>query len=153
MKIIYCLVLIFLLIFSCNKNVESNSVLMKTDTLKQNNGKILTYPKFKKSLIILQRDQTVYSDNYKKRIRKEVEYYLANTLRSNVKYQLEQTNVQLGYSLEQNDWEDIVYTQIGIFVKSGNNISTMQWLFYEPKYQKLYEFDLYRKQLLYFNQK
>ena len=70
MKIIYCLVLIFLSIFSFNSNVESNSVLMKTDTLKQNNGKILTYPKFNKSLIILQRDQTVYSDNYKKRIRR-----------------------------------------------------------------------------------
>ena len=76
---------------------------------------------------------------------------MAKSEKDLVKFHVEKKEGELGYSIEENDWEDVNYTQIGIFNKSGNNLSTMQWLFYEPKSQKLYEFDLNTKKLQEFN--
>jgi hypothetical protein len=55
--------------------------------------------------------------------------------------------------VEENDWEDVKYTQIGIFNRVGSNISTLQWLFYNPRSQELFEFDLHRKKLVLFPMK
>lgn len=137
-----------LLTFSCSKNAENkNSATPKTDTLKQKDGTTLTYQKPAKPLVPLKRDQTAYSDGYVKRLEKVAEYYIAGSRRNLVRYHLSKPESVLGYSFEENDWESVNYTQIGIFNKSGSNLSTLQWLFYEPKSQKLYEFDLNTKKL------
>lgn len=137
------------LFFSCSKEnpkiQEANSG--KTDTLLQKDGTVLSFQKPASALIKLKRDQSDYSSGYAQRLEKIAQYYLAHTQQSLVKYQIENPNSTMGYSVEENDWEDVDYTQIGIFNKSGNNMSTLQWLFYEPKSQKLYEFDLNAKQL------
>lgn len=140
--------LIALFAFSCNKKSDTpEAIVAKTDTLKQKDGTVFTYKKPEKALVAMQRDQSVYSENYKKRLGKIAEYYIAGSQRNLVKYHFSRPESVLGYSFEENDWEGVNYTQIGIFNKSGNNLSTLQWLFYEPKSQKLYEFDLNTKKL------
>ena len=108
---------------------------------------MLTYNILGKNLVSLKRDQSVYSENYQKRLAKIAEYYIENSQSSLVKFHSSKPESALGYSFEENDWEGVNYTQIGIFNKSGSNMSTLQWLFYEPKSQKLYEFDLNTKKL------
>ncbi len=136
-------------ILSCNKEKTATITesAAKTDTLLQKDGTVLTFEKHHVPLIKMKRDQSQYSTGYAARLEKIAQYYLANTQQSLVKYQLENPDASLGYSVEENDWEDVDYTQIGIFNKSGSNVSTLQWLFYEPNSQKLYEFDLNKKQL------
>lgn len=137
------------LFFSCNQKTEHKPEIntSRTDTLQQKDGTVLTFDKSGKNLISLKRDQTVYSENYLKRLEKVAEYYLANSKQNLVIFHKNKQDSVLGFSYEENDWEGVNYTQIGIFSRSGNNMSTLQWLFYEPKSQKLYEFDLNTKKL------
>lgn len=149
MKPIFYLVFAFSLMISCDKKSTKNTEnqTYKTDTLKQKDGAVLTFKKYDKPLVKMMRDQTNYSDAYKNRIKKIVEYYLANNNQSLIRFQMQKPDSQLGFSMEENDWENVNYTQVGVFNKVGSNASTLQWLFYEPKSQKLYEFDLNKKKL------
>lgn len=149
MKTHFYIVFLSLFIISCNQKTgqKADVTIPKTDTIQQKNGSVLTYEKPGKTFVFLKRDQSVYSENYQKRLAKIAEYYIANTQSSLVKFHSSKPESVLGYSVEENDWEGVKYTQIGIFVKSGSNMSTLQWLFYEPKSQKLYEFDLNTKKL------
>lgn len=149
-NLIICSFVFFL--FSCQKKDVKNAdvIASKTDTLLQKNGTVLTFNKPSQSLVSLKRDQTVYSENYLKRLEKVAEYYIANSKQSLVNFHKAKPESVLGYSFEENDWEGVNYTQIGIFNRSGSNMSTLQWLFYEPKSQKLYEFDLNQKKLIEF---
>lgn len=149
MKPIFFAVLVSALLFSCQKKTEEKpeATSSKTDTLKQKDGTVLTFTKTGKNLVSLKRDQSVYSENYQKRLEKIAEYYISNSDRSLVKFHSSKPESVMGYSYEENEWEGVNYTQIGIFSKSGSNMGTLQWLFYEPKLQKLYEFDLNTKTL------
>lgn len=150
MKRLSLLIFTGFLMVSCGKNSQgktSESVKTQTDTLKQKDGSVLSFQKLSKPLVAMKRDQTNYSEAYEKRLGKLAEYYIAGSQRSLVKYHLTKPESVLGYSYEENEWEGVNYTQIGIFNKSGSNLSTLQWLFYEPKSQKLYEFDLNTKKL------
>ena len=143
-------ILLFAVFFvSCKKSTDhkTESSVTKIDTILQKDGTVLTYNILGKNLVSLKRDQSIYSENYQKRLAKIAEYYIANSQSSLVKFHSSKPESVLGYSFEENDWEGVNYTQIGIFNKSGSNMSTLQWLFYEPKSQKLYEFDLNTKKL------
>lgn len=134
----------FLFIISCNKGISEKNTekTSETDTILQKDGTVLSYKTYVKPLIKMKRDRTIYSENYQKRIAKLVEYYFDKSTLPNVKYQLENPKSKLGYSVEETDWEGVNYTQIGLFNRPEKNIKTFQWLFYEPKSQKIYEFDV-----------
>ena len=148
MKNFFLLFLISSFLFSCQKNTENGvKETISTDTLLQKNGIVVHFKKFPRPLITLKRDQTVYSENYQKRLYKIAEYYLANSQRDLVKYHLQNPDANIGFSMEENDWEEVNYTQIGIFNKVGSNLTTLQWLFYNPKTQQLFEYDLNLKKM------
>lgn len=144
MKTNLILFLAFFIFISCeNKSsLKNNLEVSKTDTILQKDGKILTYNVFPKKLLKIKRDKTTYSLVYQKRIEKIVEYYLDKSTLHHVKFQIKNPNAKLGYSTEETDWEGVKYTQIGIFNRPEKNITTFQWLFYEPKSQQIYEFDV-----------
>lgn len=153
-KHLYSFLVIALFTLSCKEKTPIEAkVQSKTDTILQKTGVVLTYTQPNQPLSFLKRDQTLYTENYQNRLRKIAEYYIQNSQQKLIHFHRNKSESKLGYSLEQNDWEGVNYTQIGIFNKSGNNIATLQWLFYEPKSQQLYEFDLYKKQLTLFNLK
>lgn len=143
MKTLFSFILILLLLISCEKKSSVKSeTTNKTDTILQKDGKVLSYAKFGKELIKMRRDQSIYSNAYETRIAKLVAYYLDKNNQSMVKFQIENPEAHLGYSVEETDWEGVKYTQIGLFNRPKNNITTFQWLFYNPKTQELFEFDV-----------
>ena len=143
MKPIFSLFIAFFIIISCNKKAaDTTNASIKTDTILQKDGKILTYNVYEGTLMKAKRDRTIYNEKYLKRIGKLVEYYLDKTTLNSVKSQLENPNAKLGYSIEQTEWEGVIYTQIGLYNRPKDNIYTFLWLFYNPKTQQLYEFDV-----------
>lgn len=138
-------------LFSCNKQgAKQQQASSSNDTIQQKTGEVWTFAKPKNQMPVLKRDNTVYSENYQTRLGKIAAFYVENSARDIVIYHKNREQSQLGYSIEENDWEGVQYTQIGIFNRAGSNLATLQWLFYEPKSQTLYEFDLYRKKLTLF---
>lgn len=151
-KTLFPLVILIAILGSCNKNspkVVANH-LPKTDTITQKDGRILSYSAFQRPLIKMKRDKTVYHEAYLRRIDKLVEYYFDKSVLPNVLFQLGNPNSKLGYSIEETEWEGVVYTQIGLFIRPEKNIKTFQWLFYDAKTQKLYEFDVPKNQPILF---
>ena len=143
MKAFLSFLLLLSFLVSCqNKSSEKASESIKTDTILQKNGQALSYTVFDKQLFKMKRDRTVYSDAYQKRIAKLVEYYLDKNNQTGVQFQLKNPEVKLGYSVEETDWEGVVYTQIGLFTMGKTNMKTFQCLFYNAKTQELYEFDV-----------
>lgn len=143
MKAFLSFVILISFLVSCqNKSSEKASESIKTDTILQKNGRVLSYTVFDKQLFKMKRDRTVYSDAYQKRIAKLVEYYLDKNNQTGVQFQLKNPEAKLGYSVEETDWEGVLYTQIGLFTMGKTNMKTFQWLFYNTKTQELYEFDV-----------
>lgn len=143
MKAFLSFVVLLSFLVSCqNKSSEQASESIKTDTILQKNGQVLSYTVFDKQLFKMKRDRAVYSDAYQKRIAKLVEYYLDKNNQTGVQFQLKNPEAKLGYSVEETDWEGVVYTQIGLFTMGKTNMKTFQWLFYNAKTQELYEFDV-----------
>ncbi len=143
MKAFLSFVVLLSFLVSCqNKSSEQASESIKTDTILQKNGQVLHYIVFEKSLLKMKRDRAVYSDAYQKRIAKLVEYYLDKNNQTGVQFQLKNPEAKLGYSVEETDWEGVLYTQIGLFTMGKTNMKTFQWLFYNAKTQELYEFDV-----------
>ena len=143
MKAFLSFLLLLSFLVSCqNKSSEQASEPIKTDTILQKNGQVLSYTVFDKQLFKMKRDRTLYSDAYQKRIAKLVEYYLDKNNQTGVQFQLKNPEAKLGYSVEETDWEGVFYTQIGLFTMGKSNMKTFQWLFYNAKTQELYEFDV-----------
>lgn len=143
MKAFFSFVVLISFLVSCqNKSSEKESARIKTDTILQKNGQVLSYTFFDKQLFKMKRDRSVYSDAYQKRIAKLVEYYLDKNNQTGVQFQLKNPEAKLGYSVEETDWEGVLYTQIGLFTMGKSNMKTFQWLFYNAKTQELYEFDV-----------
>ncbi|PPZ91015.1 hypothetical protein C3729_10065 [Cloacibacterium normanense] len=143
MKAFFSFVVLISFLVSCqNKSSEKESERIKTDTILQKNGQVLSYTFFDKQLFKMKRDRSVYSDAYQKRIAKLVEYYLDKNNQTGVQFQLKNPEAKLGYSVEETDWEGVLYTQIGLFTMGKSNMKTFQWLFYNAKTQELYEFDV-----------
>ena len=143
MKAFLSFLLLLSFLVSCqNKSSEQASEPIKTDTILQKNGQVLSYTVFDKQLFKMKRDRTVYSDAYQKRIAKLVEYYMDKNNQTGVQFQLKNPEAKLGYSVEETDWEGVVYTQIGLFTMGKSNMKTFQWLFYNAKTQELHEFDV-----------
>ena len=77
MKAFLSFVILLSFLVSCqNKSSEKTSESIKTDTILQKNGQVLSYTVFDKPLFKMKRDRTVYNDAYQKRISKLVGYYL-----------------------------------------------------------------------------
>ncbi len=143
MKAFLSFVVLISFLVSCqNKSYEKASESSKTDSILQKNGQVLSYTVFDKQLFKMKRDSSVYSDPHQKRIAKLVEYYLDKNNQTGVQFQLKNPEAKLGYSLEETDWEGVLYTQIGLFTMGKTNMKTFQWLFYNAKTQELYEFDV-----------
>ena len=143
MKAFLSFVILISFLVSCqNKSSEKASESIKTDSILQKNGQVLSYTVFDKQLFKMKRDQSVYNDAYQKRIAKLVEYYMDKNNHTGVQFQLKNPEAKLGYSVEETDWEGVVYTQIGLFTMGKSNMKTFQWLFYNAKTQELYEFDV-----------
>ncbi|WP_213195997.1 hypothetical protein [Cloacibacterium caeni] len=143
MKAFLSFVILISFLVSCqNKSSEQASEPIKTDTILQKNGQVLSYTVFDKQLFKMKRDRSVYSNAYQKRIAKLVEYYLDKNNQTGVQFQHKNPEAKLGYSVEETDWEGVVYTQIGLFTMGKTNMKTFQWLFYNAKTQELYEFDV-----------
>lgn len=152
MKAFLSFLLLLSFLVSCqNKSSEQASEPIKTDTILQKNGQVLSYTVFDKPLFKMKRDRTVYNDAYQKRIAKLVEYYLDKNNQTGVQFQLKNPEAKLGYSVEETDWEGVVYTQIGLFTMGNTNMKTFQWLFYNAKTQELYEFDVPKNTPILFN--
>lgn len=150
MKRAILFVLGILCLFSCSKHTENSESSSKTDTILMRNGKVITFPKFGSALTVMRRDKTEYAPEYLIKINKIVEYYLANSKQHTVKDLLENPNANIGFSVEQDQWDDVMFTKIGIFDRRGNNVSTAQWLFYNPKTQELFEYDLQLRKMVKF---
>lgn len=154
MKSFYAYFFLLILLFSCKKeNTNIEPIVTKIDTILRKDGKVLTYQKLDRVLVKLKRDKTVYNKNYEDRIAKLVEYYFDKTNLVIVKNQLNNKDAELGYSIEETDWEGENYTQIGLFNRSGSNFATFLWLFYNPKTQQIYEFDVPKNKPILFEYK
>jgi len=137
--------LIISLFTSCQKKEETEeSSTMNTITL---NGISHNFSSINKDLIALNRDRGEYSDVLLEELENVATYYTSSSKNDMVIYHLENPSSQLGYSFERSEWEGRSYIQMGIFTKSGSNLSTLQWLFYDPETKELYEFDLHSKKL------
>lgn len=137
--------LIISLFTSCQKKEETEeSSTINTITL---NGISHNFSSINKDLIALNRDRGEYSDVLLEELENVATYYTSNSKNDMVIYHRENLSSQLGYSFERSEWEGRNYIQIGIFTKSGSNLSTLQWLFYYPENKELYEFDLHSKKL------
>ena len=152
MKAFLSFVILLSFLVSCqNKSSEKASESIITDTILQKNGQVLSYTVFNKQLFKMKRDRTVYNDAYQKTIAKLVQYYLDKNNQTGVQFQLKNPEAKLGYSVEETDWEGVVYTQIGLFTMGKTNMKTFQWLFYNAKTQELYEFDVPKNTPILFN--
>lgn len=144
-KHITLFLLIISLFTSCQKKEETEeSSTMNTITL---NGISHNFSSINKDLIALNRDRGEYSDVLLEELENVATYYTSSSKNDMVIYHRENLSSQLGYSFERSEWEGRNYIQIGIFTKSGSNLSTLQWLFYDPDTKELYEFDLHTKKL------
>lgn len=144
-KNITIFLLIISLFTSCQKKEgNSDSGTMKTVTL---NGTSHNFSSINKDLIALNRDRGDYSDVLLEELENVATYYTSSSKNDMVIYHRENPSSQLGYSFERSEWEGRNYIQIGIFTKSGSNLSTLQWLFFDPDSNELFEFDLHTKKL------
>lgn len=137
--------LIISLFTSCQKKEETaESSTMNTITL---NGISHNFSSVNKDLIALNRDRGEYSDVLLEELENVATFYTSSSKNDMVIYHRENLSSQLGYSFERSEWEGRNYIQIGIFTKSGSNLSTLQWLFFDPDSNELFEFDLHTKKL------
>lgn len=151
MKAFLSFVILLSFLVSCqNKSSEKASESIKTDTILQKNGQVLSYTVFDKQLFKMKRDRTVYSDAYQKRIAKLVEYYLDKNNQTGVQFQLKNPEAKLGYSVEETDWEGVVYTQIGLFTMGKTNMKTFQGYFIMQKPKNSMSLTFQKIRLFYF---
>ncbi|MBF5027583.1 hypothetical protein [Planobacterium oryzisoli] len=145
-SIFFVSVLLLTVLGSCEKKevtTAQNNVVQEI-TL---NGTSQSFTPTEKELIVLNRDREEYSKGLLDEIKNVANFYTSSSKNDMVIYHLENPSSQLGYSFERSEWEGRSYIQMGIFTKSGSNLSTLQWLFYDPETKELYEFDLHAKKL------
>lgn len=145
-SIFFVSVLLLTVLGSCEKKevtTAQNNVVQEI-TL---NGTSQSFTPTEKELIVLNRDREDYSKGLLDEIKNVANFYTSSSKNDMVIYHLENPSSQLGYSFERSEWEGRNYIQMGIFTKSGSNLSTLQWLFYDPETKELYEFDLHAKKL------
>ena len=87
-----------------------------------------------------------YSDGYKDKIYRIVEYYLATTQNELLKHHIRKQE-PISYSIEEQNRGGRAYTMIGI---SGgqNQASPVQWLYIDSENYRLYEYDLANDELV-----
>ena len=145
-SIFFVSVLLLTVLGSCEKKevtTAQNSVVQEI-TL---NGTSQSFTPTEKELIVLNRDREEYSDVLLEELENVATYYTSSSKNDMVIYHRENPSSQLGYSFERSEWEGRNYIQMGIFTKSGSNLSTLQWLFFDPDSNELFEFDLHTKKL------
>jgi hypothetical protein len=96
--------------------------------------------------------QKEYSDSYLDKIYLLVEYYLANSKQELVKANLNDSNIEIEYSIEERTLDGKEYIVIGIGNNFENHTSIMQWLYIENGEEtELYEYDLANEKLIKFD--
>lgn len=145
-SIFFVSVLLLTVLGSCEKKevTTAQNNVVKEITL---NGTSQSFTPTEKELIVLNRDREEYSKGLLDEIKNVANFYTSNSKNDMVIYHLENPSSQLGYSFERSEWEGRSYIQMGIFTKSGSNLSTLQWLFFDPDSNELFEFDLHTKKL------
>lgn len=144
--IFFASVLLLTVLSSC----EKKEVTTAQDNVVQEitlNGTNQSFTPAEKELIVLNRDRQEYSKVQLDKIKNVANFYTSSSKNNMVIYHRENLSSQLGYSFERSEWEGRNYIQIGIFTKSGSNLSTLQWLFFDPDSNELFEFDLHTKKL------
>lgn len=91
-----------------------------------------------------------YSQSYLDKLYLMTEYYIANSENRLLK-KLIAENVQLTYSVEQQEREGTEYSVLGIGSYEEHHNVTVQWLFYDHEKEVLYEYDLPNDRLRYFD--
>ncbi|WP_448606512.1 hypothetical protein [Paenimyroides ceti] len=91
-----------------------------------------------------------YDRDFLDGIYRNVEYYLANSKNKLIQLHLQNTDAQLGYSIEEAQKEHKSYVLIGIFNRFENRENMLQWLYIDTQNQEIYEYDLPEDRLIRF---
>ncbi|MCF3108373.1 hypothetical protein LL912_06260 [Niabella sp. CC-SYL272] len=107
--------------------------------------------KYKKELTYWWAGNDEYSDDYKKKLYRMVEYYLAGAENKLLQLATE-GNEDIGFSIEEQEREQRQYTVLGLSVSPGNHSAgPIQWLYYDREQEQLYAYDLPNDRLVLFD--
>lgn len=87
-----------------------------------------------------------FSADFKDKLYSLVEYYLANSGNELVKMHIKSKD-DLIYSIEQREQNGKEYIVLGVSNDMKDHTSIIQWLYYNPNTDKLYEYDLGKDKL------
>lgn len=109
---------------------------------KVKDGNVSVFRKtYKKSIKYYWAEDCDFSTEFKDKLYSLVEYYLANSGNDLVKMHINSKD-DLIYSIEKREQNDKEFIVLGISNDMKDHTSIIQWLYYSPDTDKLYEYDL-----------
>ena len=106
--------------------------------------------RYKKELSYWWAGDNIYSDDYKHKLYRMVEYYLAGTENKLLQLAVDE-NEDIGFSIEEQERDHRRYTVLGLSVRhEGSAAGAIQWLYYDPEGEQLYTYDLPNDRLVLF---
>lgn len=107
--------------------------------------------RYKKELTYWWAGDHDYSDDYKNKLYRLVEYYLAGTENKLLQLAVEEKD-DIGFSIEEQERCHRKYTLLGLSVNhDGHSAGAIQWLYYDPEQEQLYAYDLPNDRLILFD--
>lgn len=106
--------------------------------------------KYPKSLLYHWSGEVPYDNDFLDTLYGTVEYYLANSKNKLIQIQLQNTDAQLGYSIEEMQKEHKSYILVGLFNRFENRENILQWLYIDPETLQIYEYNLPEDRLIRF---
>lgn len=96
-------------------------------------------------------DDDNVSSEFKDKLYSLVEYYLANSKKEAVKQSIRNRD-ELSFSIEERNENGTEYIALGIYARSDGQPKIIQWLWYSPNTDMLFEYDHNRDKLTPFRQ-